>query len=178
MHPKPNVQHKKRPFLQICQIGCLNIFLKQKGTDTGVHWPYEGRNMNFNKRDQRDYADTTNTSEPEPVVSRLPPQVPIDKKSKNKQREMLDEYNQIKQQLEAIRTAEEKIKQEQLLEQLEQTNRQQQLPPTPAAASKTANSKYHDQSKVPAAMRTSLMFGVSGSFFQSKFSLKIISTII
>lgn len=100
-------------------------------------------------------------SEPDPaMMARLPPQ-PKSKKVKN----VLDEYNQIRSSIEAITAAENKIKQEQLLEQLEQQLNKEKLQhqasqPPPQAAILPSSKSYYDQSRVPAAMRTSLMFGV------------------
>lgn len=81
-------------------------------------------------------------------MASLPPQpyLPNNIKSNKNTQDTIDEYNRIKQQIEAITATEAKIKSEQFA----------QAPP-PAQN----NSSFVDQSKVPAAMRTSLLFGVS-----------------
>lgn len=80
-----------------------------------------------------------------------PPPVPKDKDY----REVLDEYNKIKSTIEAITQAENKIKHEQYEEDIKQREQN---------SYHQNNSFRTDQSRLPAAMRTSIMFGVSYFF--------------
>ena len=75
----------------------------------------------------------------------------------------LKEYKEINDQLEAIAEAERRLKQEQQLQlhQLGETRRPLNASLNFNQSEAVAPAVYHDQSKVPAAMRTSLMFGVS-----------------
>ena len=76
---------------------------------------------------------------------------PSDFKTKNK-KEALEEYKKISETVAAITAAENKIKRQQAMnESIRQQDQQKLFDAVPNA--------YHDQSKVPPAMRTSIMFG-------------------
>jgi hypothetical protein len=87
-------------------------------------------------------------------VAGLPPQAPpsFDNNSlkSKKYREAMEEFNKINQAMAAITEAENKIKREQMREL---QNNQENI-------NTSSNIVHSDQSKVPAAMRTSIMFGV------------------
>ena len=124
------------------------------------NWPYgkPGGGAGPGKPQQnidQSFAPNSNLNE----NSFLPPQPPPQGNSKSrKYKEALDEYNRINQTVAAINAAESKLKREMALD----VQRQQTINPA------QNNSSYHDQSRVPAAMRTSINFGVE--IFFSKIS--------
>ena len=83
----------------------------------------------------------------------LPPQPPNGNTKSRKYKEALEEYNRINETVAAINAAEAKLKKEMAMDA---TNRQQNQ-----IASNNNSNAFHDQSRVPAAMRTSINFGVS-----------------
>ena len=93
-------------------------------------------------------------------VTHLPPQQAKTKKYQ----QSLEEYKQINETLAQIVAAENRIKQEQIEELRLQVNNQQANAPV----SQSNMNFYNEQSKVPAAMRTSIMFGVSLTYVLSK----------
>ena len=100
------------------------------------HWPYGKPGAGAGPKSNNDSSNNAS----------LPPAPPSHDPKSRKQKDAIDEYNRINQQLKAIMEAESKIKQEQLV--VKQN----------ANANAQVNA-YHDQSRVPAAMRTSLQFG-------------------
>jgi hypothetical protein len=81
----------------------------------------------------------------------LPPQPPNGNTKSKKYKEALEEYNRINETVAAINAAEAKLKKEMAME----ATQRQQNPIT-----QSNNNAFHDQSRVPAAMRTSINFGV------------------
>ena len=78
-------------------------------------------------------------------LDKKPPSVPKGYK------DALNEYNKIKMTIDAITKAENKIKRECLEEAIQSSNE---------GSGQLASVRHTDQTQVPAAMRTSLMFGV------------------
>lgn len=119
------------------------------------------------------------------VVSHLPPtkeknsNIPNNKNPKGqKYKESLEEYKKINDTLAQIIAAENKIKQDQIEVLRSQVNQQQRQeaqpkvfqPQTPADNNNNQSLMSNEQKMVPAAMRTSIMFGVSHSLEHYKFN--------
>jgi hypothetical protein len=112
-------------------------FYRTKTEDTKDYWPYGKPGPGVGPVRTNDAQNNENF---EPNLNVYP--------KSNKSKKAIDEYNKIKETLAAIAEAEKQIKQEQQgMERAQQLN------------SNFLNQKHQDQSKLPAAMRTSIKFG-------------------
>lgn len=132
--------------------------------ENGENWvfgkPDDSKKRYSHLQDPEPILTTVDSNQP---TKKKPPPAPVSKKYG----EILDEYKKIKSTIEAITEAENKIKQEQYDEVIRlKPDLIRNLPPQPPPppTSQHAISFYQDQSKVPAAMRTSIMFGVIFDF--------------
>lgn len=139
--------------------------------ETAEDWMFaNGNNQHRDPRRRQPVEMSENRSDsqyqPEPPPARQqqqqqqrratqkPPPVPKDYK------EVLDEYKKIKSTIDAITQAENEIKKEQYKEMILKKNANQKETSTRDYQPSNPSS-YIDQSRLPAAMRTSIMFGVS-----------------
>ena len=106
----------------------------------------EKERSNFNKLKN---LSETNLSQQQNLekLDKKPPSVPKGYK------DALNEYNKIKMTIDAITKAENKIKREYLEEAIQNQSSNE-------GSGQLASVRHTDQTQVPAAMRTSLMFGV------------------
>ncbi|CAF0907856.1 unnamed protein product [Brachionus calyciflorus] len=98
----------------------------EKENNNGEHWPYGKPGVGVGRIQEQTQAQVQNRPKTHP--------------------DPFEEFNKIKEQIEAITATENKIKNEQILSSVNQRTEEKQT-------------VFHDQIKVPAAMRTSIMFG-------------------
>ena len=118
-------------------------------------WPYgkpgAGAGPSKQNAESQSFAPNNTFSNNSNNLPQPPPLPPNGNSKSKKYKEALEEYNRINETMAAINAAEAKLKKEMAME----SQRAQQL-----NIQMNNNNAFHDQSRVPAAMRTSINFGV------------------
>lgn len=121
------------------------------------NWPFgkPGPGAGPNKNRQQQINEMQQSVSNQPVLNKPPP----GQNNKNNKNyvDKLKEYKALQDQLEAIAEAERKLKQEQAMESTRRAMNSRISYVEPPVAPPV----YHDQTRLPAAMRTSIAFGVS-----------------